>query len=196
MPYDKETDVPFFIRRRVPLLASLFVAALLVVPGVAGSASSGGTQAGRVADTSQELGFSVHALQRKLGVKPVSGYYGPLTRRAVKRFQRRKGLKADGIAGPATLRALGIRFRGQEDEESGSVRLPAVLRRIADCESGGNPRAVSPNGMYRGKYQFSRETWRAIGGTGDPAAAPESVQDRLALKLYRREGTSPWPNCA
>ena len=30
---------------------------------------------------------------------------------------------------------------------------------------------------------------------GDPADAPEWLQDRLALKLYRLRGTSPWPNC-
>ena len=74
--------------------------------------------------------------------------------------------------------------------------MPAILRRIAQCESGGNPRAVSPGGTYRGKYQFSRSTWRNLGGTGDPADAPEWLQDKLALKLYRQSGTAPWPNCA
>jgi hypothetical protein len=70
-----------------------------------------------------------------------------------------------------------------------------MLQRIAECESGGNPRAVSADGTYRGKYQFSRDTWRRLGGKGDPADAPESVQDRLALKLYRQSGTAPWPSC-
>ena len=32
------------------------------------------------------------------------------------------------------------------------------------------------------------------GGTGDPAKAPESVQDRIALKLYRARGTAPFPD--
>jgi hypothetical protein len=75
------------------------------------------------------------------------------------------------------------------------VDVPAALRRIAECESGGNPRAVSTGGQYRGKYQFSRETWRTLGGSGDPADAPEWLQDRLALKLYRQRGSAPWPNC-
>jgi soluble lytic murein transglycosylase-like protein len=66
---------------------------------------------------------------------------------------------------------------------------------IAECESGGNPTAVSPSGRYRGKYQFSMGTWREMGGEGDPAEAPEWLQDRIALKLYRRAGSSPWPNC-
>jgi hypothetical protein len=69
------------------------------------------------------------------------------------------------------------------------------LRRIAKCESGGDPTAVSANGRYRGKFQFTRATWRALGGKGDPAEADEATQDRLALKLYRRAGTDPWPTC-
>ena len=61
---------------------------------------------------------------------------------------------------------------------------------------GGNPQAVSPDGQYRGKYQFDRATWESLGGSGDPAAAPESEQDRLAAQLYQQRGTSSWPNCA
>jgi peptidoglycan DL-endopeptidase CwlO len=49
----------------------------------------------------------VAPVQRKLGV-PVDGAYGPITRRAVKRFQARHGLVVDGIVGPQTLGALGI----------------------------------------------------------------------------------------
>ncbi|WRH68995.1 MAG: peptidoglycan-binding domain-containing protein [Planktothrix sp. GU0601_MAG3] len=37
-----------------------------------------------------------------------TGYYGKLTASAVKSFQYNCGLSADGIAGPATLAALGI----------------------------------------------------------------------------------------
>ena len=69
-----------------------------------------------------------------------------------------------------------------------------VLQRIAHCESGGDPTAISASGRYRGKYHLA--TWRSIGGTGDPAAAPEADQDALATKLLAREGTSPWPRCA
>jgi hypothetical protein len=70
-----------------------------------------------------------------------------------------------------------------------------VLDRIAQCESSGNPRAVSADGTYRGKYQFDRGTWRAMGGHGDPARASETEQDKLALALYRARGASPWPAC-
>jgi peptidoglycan hydrolase CwlO-like protein len=71
----------------------------------------------------------------------------------------------------------------------------AVLDRIAQCESGGNPTAVSASGQYRGKYQFDPGTWRGVGGTGDPAAAPEAEQDMRAAMLYARSGPAPWPVC-
>jgi hypothetical protein len=78
----------------------------------------------------------------------------------------------------------------------GSGTAPnATLQSIAQCESGGNPSAVSPGGQYRGKYQFSYATWQAMGGSGDPAAAPESVQDAMAAKLYAASGPGQWPVC-
>ena len=73
--------------------------------------------------------------------------------------------------------------------------VSAALERIAQCESGGNPQAVSASGQYRGKYQFDLGTWQSLGGTGDPAAAPEAEQDRLAALLYAQRGPAPWPVC-
>jgi hypothetical protein len=49
----------------------------------------------------------VRALQRKVGV-PADGIFGPATERALKRWQRRHGLVADGIAGPQTRAAMGL----------------------------------------------------------------------------------------
>ena len=69
------------------------------------------------------------------------------------------------------------------------------LAAIAACESGGDPTAVSPDGQYRGKYQFDQQTWESVGGTGDPAAAPEAVQDEMAARLQAQAGSSPWPVC-
>ena len=75
------------------------------------------------------------------------------------------------------------------------VPVPDGLRAIAACESGGDPGAVGGGGLYRGKYQFDRHTWRSVGGAGDPAAAPEAEQDARAARLYRRAGATPWPAC-
>ena len=81
---------------------------------------------------------------------------------------------------------------------SGSVATEGVrahLARIAQCESGGNPRAVSASGLYRGKYQFDIATWESVGGTGDPIDASEAEQDLRAEILYERRGPAPWPVC-
>jgi peptidoglycan hydrolase-like protein with peptidoglycan-binding domain len=71
----------------------------------------------------------------------------------------------------------------------------ATLERIAECESGGDPTAISATGQYRGKYQFDRQTWQHLGGSGDPAAAPEAEQDARAAQLLAKRGTAPWPVC-
>jgi hypothetical protein len=129
--------------------------------------------------------------------------------KAVRNVQRRHRLTADGIVGPQTRRALGLRAFKSSDvrhprkrsssgggSSGGSVKVPAILKRIAQCESGGDPKSISSNGMYRGKYQFLKSTWKANGGKGsDPAKASEAEQDRVALKLYKAEGITPWPAC-
>ncbi|MBA3860389.1 MAG: transglycosylase family protein [Solirubrobacterales bacterium] len=80
-------------------------------------------------------------------------------------------------------------------EEPAAEEPSSDLQAIAQCESGGDAGAVSPNGEYRGKYQFSRETWRGVGGEGDPAAASEAEQDRRAAELYEQSGSTSWPTC-
>jgi len=145
-------------------------------------------------------GSTVVALQRALGV-PADGVFGPVTRRAVRRFQRKQGLAVDGVAGAATLGALGIVAKAPAKAASKpGAAAPAAdqgtLASIAACESGGIPDAISADGRYRGKYQFSRATWRDMGGSGDPAQASEATQDAMAAKLLAQRGTTPWPNCA
>jgi hypothetical protein len=80
-------------------------------------------------------------------------------------------------------------------DQGARPELSAALRDIARCESRGEPTAVSADGVYRGKYQFDLATWTELGGTGDPAATGERLQDRLAMRLYRARGEAPWPVC-
>jgi peptidoglycan hydrolase-like protein with peptidoglycan-binding domain len=148
-------------------------------------------------------GGSVRAVQQRLGIG-ADGVVGPQTRRAVRAFQRANGLIVDGVIGPQTLKAMGIAAAagqgagasGRKAAAASRADAPALLESIALCESGGDPTAVSPDGRYRGKYQFTRATWRAMGGGGDPAAASEAEQDRLAAKLLAAQGTAPWPACS
>lgn len=168
--------------------------------GAVAHETSTSSKRARTASTSSQAGYDVKAVQRKLGIT-ADGVAGPQTRRAIKRFQRRNGLTADGVVGPQTLAALGLSAKTKtaerESTSSGSGSSPsAELQRIAQCESGGNPKAVSPDGQYRGKYQFAQETWESLGGTGDPIDASEAEQDRLAAMLMERQGPSAWPVCS
>ena len=84
--------------------------------------------------------------------------------------------------------------RARRTPGSGTVSTPGYLEAIAACESGGNPATNTGNGFY-GKYQVTQSTWESVGGTGNPAAAPEAEQDRRAAMLYAQSGSSPWPVC-
>jgi peptidoglycan hydrolase-like protein with peptidoglycan-binding domain len=169
--------------------AAVLAALLLALPATASAAP-------RADKPSQE---TVKAAQRELGVR-ADGVVGPRTRRAIRRYQRQEGLEVDGVLGPETLRSLGV--LDDEAPPSAAQAPPAptgdaaaTLERIAQCESGGDPTAVSADGAHRGKYQFDQATWEALGGTGDPAAAPEAEQDARAAQLLAERGTAPWPVC-
>lgn len=82
----------------------------------------------------------------------------------------------------------------QPPAHTASISAGGTLQAIASCESGGNPSTNTGNGFY-GKYQFTQSTWQSVGGSGNPAAASESEQDRRAAMLYAREGAHPWPVC-
>ena len=188
MPHADVLSLPHVCRLTAAVLT---VAALLAVATTAFAA--GGTTAA----TPKQV--TTKQIQKALGIK-ADGVMGPKTRRALKRFQKAHGLKADGAAGPATLRALGLagttRNASLNSVPDTDAEVAAVLAEIAECESGGDPTAVSPSGRYRGKYQFSQATWESLGGSGDPAEADEHVQDLYAAGLYRQRGLAPWPACS
>ncbi len=182
---------------RSPRRVAVLVAVALLCAAAAASADRGSVAGGASSEVIVERGDrgpAVRRIQRALAL-PADGVFGSQTERAVRQFQRRSGLIVDGVVGPQTRQGLGLAAFSRSSVRSSGVRVPGILQRIAECESGGNPSAVSADGRYRGKYQFSRATWRDMGGSGDPAAAPESVQDAMAAKLLAQRGTSPWPVC-
>ena len=65
----------------------------------------------------------------------VDGVFGSQTTQAVKYFQRKNGLSADGIVGPATLKALGMSGGGTPAQDT-SVDL---LARVISAEARGEP---------------------------------------------------------
>ncbi|WP_052436370.1 resuscitation-promoting factor [Georgenia sp. SUBG003] len=78
----------------------------------------------------------------------------------------------------------------------GGAPTSGVWAQLAQCESGGNPSAVSPNGLYHGLYQFSVQTWQAMGGSGLPSQASPAEQTQRAQALQARSGWGQWPACA
>lgn len=77
---------------------------------------------------------------------PVDGIYGSKTSKAVRSFQRKNSLTADGVAGPATLKALGMEQTSQNsgssqtgssgENASGDV---ALLAKVISAEARGEP---------------------------------------------------------
>lgn len=79
----------------------------------------------------------------------------------------------------------------QTSAPAGNSSVDAHLRLIMQRESGGNPRAVNAAGYY-GLFQFSPQTWAAVGGTGNPAQASEAEQWKRARILYTQHGAQHW----
>ena len=92
-------------------------AAGLQVDGIVGPDTRGAVSRGSAPLLGRGSGYDdpdgslqVRRLQRqlrRLGLEPgpIDGLYGPKTAAAVARFQRRRGLKSDGVAWPGTRRA-------------------------------------------------------------------------------------------
>jgi peptidoglycan hydrolase-like protein with peptidoglycan-binding domain len=85
----------------------------------------------------------------------VDGLYGEKTEAAVKAFQRKNGLKADGIAGPKTLSKVVITAkRGSRGDAVGAAQI--VVRNV------GNEMGGTPNLGLETDGTFGARTERAI----------------------------------
>ncbi len=86
-------------------------------------------------------GTEVRAIQEKLKERglytgSIDGIYGKGTAEAVKKFQKQQKLTVDGIAGPATLKKLGITIGSMPAATENNVYL---LARIISAEARGEP---------------------------------------------------------
>ena len=78
----------------------------------------------------REVQRTLRALDYRPGL--IDGLFGPLTERAVLRFQRAEGLESDGIVGPHTLRRLRVRV----DRDRPTTSSPGSRSRSPDRPTG------------------------------------------------------------
>lgn len=115
-------------------LAAVFVVNILIIFLAQG--------AGAVTYKRGSTGSVVSQIQTKLKQQgfyfaAVDGVYGSRTEAAVKKYQQRYGLKADGMAGPQTLSYLGISTSGAASGSNSSD--VALLARLISAEARGEP---------------------------------------------------------
>ena len=127
-------------------------------------------------------GGTVVALQRALGV-PADGAFGPVTRRAVRRFQRAHGLTVDGIAGPATLGALGIAASAPTKT---SAREPAAAPRPRSRGSpAASPAATRPRSRGAASTAASTSSPAPPGASSAARAIPPGRRSRSRTRWRR-----------
>ena len=121
-------------RKKLCLALAVLLALNILVKGLAQESMAATYKRGSSGET-------VRQIQQKLKTwgyyqGSVDGIYGSGTEKAVKSFQSRNGLTADGMAGPKTLAAMGISAGSASGSYSGDV---ALLARLISAEARGEP---------------------------------------------------------
>jgi cell wall-associated NlpC family hydrolase len=150
----------FDVHRKLGSLAVAFALACALMAAAPFTAA-----ADTKASASSKRG-DIRALQRKVGVA-ADGVFGPATERALKRWQRRHGLVADGIAGPQTRSAMGL-------------GAGPILKR-GGHRSGGGRRRASRSRSHRGSGV--RALQRKVGVPADGVFGPGT---EAAVKSWQR----------
>ena len=117
----------------------VFVAFLMLFVISQSFSSEAVTTLSRYGSSGTEVKAIQQALKdRGLFTAGITGYYGEQTQSAVRRFQKQQGLTVDGIAGPATLRALGVSIGSIPSSTEANINL---LARIISAEARGERRS-------------------------------------------------------
>ncbi len=124
--------------RLILALIALFLTNILIITLFQSAAQAATYRQG-------STGEAVRTIQTKLKnwgyyTGSVDGIYGSATTEAVRYFQRTNGLTADGVAGPATLRALGMPTGGGSERPSAAQNAEVeLLARVISAEARGEP---------------------------------------------------------
>jgi len=109
----------------------------------------------------------VATIQRWFGLTP-DRLYGPVTRKAVKRFQKRHGLTPDGIVGPATWAALKDAYAGNHSFDRAGG--PSHRSRVAELQ---RALGISADGIFGPATQHAVKAFqRSHGLTADGIVGP------------------------
>jgi peptidoglycan hydrolase-like protein with peptidoglycan-binding domain len=130
----------------------------------------------RVSSDTAALQVALRALHLYKG--GVDGIAGPATRRAVRRFQRRRHLPVDGIAGPRTRRALGRRGRprlGSRTMRTGHRGWDVAALQFLLRRRGCGPASID-GGFGPGTAAAVRLCQRRRGLTADGLAGPSTIR--------------------
>lgn len=119
-------------RRKLILALAVIFAVNILIIALAQTASAGLYKKGMSGDMVVKIQTRLKSWGYYAG--PADGIYGSATEKAVKYFQSKNGLAADGQAGDRTLAALGLYDGGAAD--SGDT---ALLARLISAEARGEP---------------------------------------------------------
>jgi murein DD-endopeptidase MepM/ murein hydrolase activator NlpD len=141
------------------------------------------------ADASSARVAALQAALKYRGLYPVAvdGMRGPFTTRGVRRFQRRKNLLVDGVAGPQTKRAIGARPLGARPLHKGNRGWDVAALQFRLVKHGFPPGGV--DGVFgTGTHQAVTSFQSAHGLAADGVAGPATV---AALRGRGSSSTTP-----
>lgn len=204
------------LRAAAPVAAA---AALLATVAVPAAAAAGGEQPGRVTGCAQlavgAQGNAIAALQRAIGAEP-DGDFGPLTTKALKRWQRAHAIAASGVVDAATWAAfpaaVAAKVCGKPASGAGVtascaalqagdtglavVVLQRALRITADGAFGPATAAALSARQQAAKLTATgtttRATWKALHRVGTPVCTGRSTApaDAKAQAKVARQTTA------
>lgn len=134
-PYLNKWDGVFVMKNKNKLIALAIVLSLILclayftlTTSALSKMGSSGSEVTRIQTRLKNWGYYTGS---------VDGIYGSKTKQAVESFQRKNGLTADGIAGPATLKAMGLPAGTASASSNASNSNLDLLARVIHGEARG-----------------------------------------------------------